>query len=441
MVLLQVLYQLSPENGWRLTVAHLNHQLRGRSSDGDERLVRRTAERLKLPLVVERADVRRFARERKISLEMAARKLRHDFLARAAEQAHASAVALAHHADDQLELFFLRLFRGSGGEGLAGMKWLNSSPSDPKIELVRPLLNVRKYDLKTYAADNQLHCREDATNESLGIQRNRIRHGLLPLLQKQYQPGLEKTVLRMMETVGAEAELVTSLARKWLKRTQRPGSEGQERRFATAFKELPVALQRRCLQLQLLEKSIAPDFDVIEQLRIKPDRPIMIAQTREDMVKAGVPLLVSRDSNGRVSSKRALSADFNSASQKVDLEKSNEVQFDDVKISWRISARKSDALPKPRSGQELFDADKIGSRVTLRHWNPGDRFQPIGMKVTIKLQDIFTNQRIPRGRRHKLIVATTPKGDIFWVEGLRISERFKLTNTTIRRLQWRWRRR
>src|SRR5260370_33511651 len=121
MVLLHILYELSRQWGWELRVAHLNHQLRGSSSLADERLVRGTARALKLPLVVERADVRAFGKSQKVSVEMAARKLRHDFLARAAARHKIPSIALAHHADDQVELFFLRLLRGSGGEGLAGM--------------------------------------------------------------------------------------------------------------------------------------------------------------------------------------------------------------------------------------------------------------------------------------------------------------------------------
>src|ERR1043166_2265835 len=155
MVLLHVLQKLAPMHGWHLSVAHLNHQLRGRSSDADERLVRRTAQKLRLPVVVERADVRRFARTRKLSLEMAARRVRHDFLARAARQKRIRTVALAHHADDQLEHFFLRLLRGSGGKGLAGMKWRSPSPRDPRIELVRPLLDQRKSALRAYAAERK----------------------------------------------------------------------------------------------------------------------------------------------------------------------------------------------------------------------------------------------------------------------------------------------
>ena len=92
------------------------------------------------------------------------------------------------------------------------------------------------------------------------------------------------------------------------------------------------------------------------------------------------------------------------------------------------------------TGTGAFDFAVLGSPIVLRHWQPGDRFQPIGMDASVKLQDIFTNQRVPRGLRHELIVAATAQKEIFWVEGLRISERFKLTKGTIRRLQWRWQR-
>ena len=227
MVLLHVLHELAEKHSWKLTVAHFNHQLRGRSSDADERLVRRTAEQLKLPFVCGRADVRKFARAEKVSIEMAARKLRHDFFARAALARSISTVALAHHADDQLELFFLRLLRGSGGEGLGGMKWKNASPSDKRIELVRPLLGQTKAALRVFAKGYGINFREDATNRELDFQRNQIRHKLSPLLRK-CQPGFEKTVLRSAELIRAEAEFAMDIAREWLRRKfQAPSSNLQ----------------------------------------------------------------------------------------------------------------------------------------------------------------------------------------------------------------------
>ena len=136
MVLLKVLHTLSARHHWKLTVAHFNHQLRGRSSDADERLVRKTAASLRLPFVAGRADVRQFAKKSKLSIEMAARKLRHEFFARVAKERKIHVVALAHHADDQVELFFVRALRGAGGEGLAGMKWHAPSPTNGKIMLM-----------------------------------------------------------------------------------------------------------------------------------------------------------------------------------------------------------------------------------------------------------------------------------------------------------------
>src|SRR5262249_30558724 len=120
--------------------------------------------------------------------------------------------------------------------------------------------------------------------------------------------------------------------------------------------------------------------------------------------------------------------------------RAGEVVFGGKKIHWNIEPQKTFRVPQPHSGRELFDADKVGSRIVLRHWQPGDRFQPIGMAKSAKLQDLFTNQRIPRAERHELIVAVTVKNELFWVEGLRISERFKLTSDTKRRLLWQWKR-
>ena len=216
MTLLHALHKLSSRHRWRLTVAHFNHQLRGRSSDADEKLVRQTAAAMKLPFVAGRANVREFAQKSKLSVEMAARKLRHDFFARTAKERKIRVIALAHHADDQVELFFLRLLRGAGGEGLAGMKWRSPSPVDSKIMLVRPLLDATKAELRGFARENKIRFREDATNASLDLPRNRVRNELLPLLQRRYQPALTKTVLRLMEIVGAEADVVGEMARRWL---------------------------------------------------------------------------------------------------------------------------------------------------------------------------------------------------------------------------------
>ena len=523
MVLLRVLHELAAGHAWQLKAAHLNHQLRGRSSDADARLVARVAAALGLPCVVGRADVRGLARAGGLSLEMAARQARHEFLAREAAALARPTVALAHHADDQLELFFLRLLRGCGGQGLAGMKWRSPSPSNPRVALVRPFLDQPKAALRQWAAARNVPFREDASNARLDIPRNRIRHELLPLLRRHYQPALHRTILRLMDIIGDEAAFAAQAAQEWI----------AQRGAATPFAELPVAVQRRCIQLQLLAQGLEPDYGLVEQLRTCPNRAVtlgpatlILAERRlvvglkgskthatktipavgsgpltisrlqvgappvspaPDGFKVRIaavgptpmakseplsvplsqplsPVRVSRDAQGFVRLVQAKPAFFKPGTLELNLSASaGQVLFEGLRLRWRItpplvaasrqSAADFGALGPPwriprgrtkpapcRAGLEVFDADRVGTRIVLRHWQPGDRFQPIGLPGLVKLQDLFTNEKFARERRHELIVAATVQGELFWVEGLRMSERFKLHRTTKRRLQWAWRR-
>ncbi len=305
MVLLHVLNSLAAGRRWKLAVAHFNHRLRGRASDGDEASVAKTAAAMKLPFFAAAADVQEIAAKEKVSIEMGARQLRHEFLARTAREQGINTVALAHHADDQVELFFLRLLRGAGGSGLGGMQWRSPSPADERISLVRPLLNVSRAALEDFARENRIGYREDASNLSLDYLRNRIRRELLPLLRKHYEPGLNKTVLRSMEIAGAESDLVADLAREWL---ESPVSSGRARGKRGApplfekvsFDGLPEAVQRQVLKLQIIELGSKPDFELIESIRLSPAKPVAV----------GVNNRISRDAMGVVSRCRPLARSF-----------------------------------------------------------------------------------------------------------------------------------
>ena len=411
LVLLRILHSLAKKNRWHISVAHFNHRLRGRAGDADEKLVRQTAAALKLPFVVESADVKKFAAQSKLSVEMAARKLRHEFLARAATRQKTSVVALAHHADDQVELFFLRLLRGAGGEALAGMKWSAPSPADKKITLVRPLLNFSKAGLLAFARENKIRFRDDATNFSTDFLRSRVRNELLPLLRRNYQPGLNKAVLRLMEIVGAESDFVGTAAVAMAKGD---------------FEKLPVAIQRRVLQAQLAGLGVASDFDLIESLR----------QSADCFVSVGPHISISRDAAGKVVLRAEHISNFDEGEQAVKLGRAGATIFGGRKFNWKLTAPA--VIRAPRQIQrEYFDADKVGGEIILRHWRAGDRFQPTGLKSPVKLQDLFVNAKIPRARRRGLILAAAAAGEIFWVEGLRIGEHFKLTPQTRRQLVWR----
>lgn len=416
MTLLHALHQLAPAHRWQLTVAHFNHQLRGPASARDERLVHKTALGLKLPFVAGRADVRAAARREGISLEMAGRKLRHAFLAKTARARRIPVIALAHHADDQVELFFLRLLRGTGGQGLSGMKWTSPSPANASISLIRPLLGQSKTALREAARAAGIRFSEDATNTQIEMERNRIRHVLIPSLQK-YCPALTETVPRLMELAGADADVVTSLAERWLEAKRR-----------TRFPSLPVAIQRRVIQLQLFALKHAPTFDLVERLRANPGAPFSLADK----------CIISRDPAGILHARQIGDAAFNPAHQTLLLKGTKgRAQIDSLTLHWQIE-RKSGATFTAKPNAEYFDADKVGPQICLRHWQAGDRFQPIGVSSPRKLQDLFTNAKVPRSERHRRIVAATSRDELFWVEGLRMAEPFKLAPSTARRLKWQW---
>lgn len=418
-VLLTLLAELAGERRWKLFVAHFNHQLRGRASDGDECFVSRVAEKLGLPFCAGRGAVKQLAGAQGISLEMAARRLRHEFLAQSAERLKCPVIALAHHADDQVELFFLRLLRGSGGEGLAGMKWSSPSPVNQRVRIARPLLEVGKVDLEAFARENKIRFREDGSNASPDILRNRVRHELLPLMRKRFQPALNRAVLRLMEIVGAESEMVEQLARDWLATFPR----------SSKWSRLALAAQRRVIQKQLQRLRVATDFDLVERLRLQPGK----------LVSTAAGQFVRREAHGQVTLVSAESRAFDRTERKLNLRASKRVRFAGFEVTWSFASVRRFVRPKNEANCEFFDADRVGKTVILRHWQPGDRFQPIGMKTAVKLQDWFTNQKIPAVRRRELWLAATTAGQIFWAEGLRIGEAFKLTEDTRKVLNWRWR--
>ena len=250
---------------------------------------------------------------------------------------------------------------------------------------------------------------------------------------------------------------MTQAASDWLQRGR------MARRQPPAFEKLNVAVQRRCIQLQLFGLGINTDYELVERLRLIPGQPMAVAA----QVKAGTSyaqpeeiaptgrrtpaplrrggtselLFVSRDPAGLVRRQPVPRTDFQIGSLHIDLgSRKREAVLDGVRIRWRTDSNRARRRPKDKVGCEYFDAEKVGSQILLRHWRPGDRFQPIGMSNPVKLQDFFTNEKVARARRHELVVAATANGKVFWVEGHRISEQFKLTKTTKRRLQWRWQR-
>jgi tRNA(Ile)-lysidine synthase len=425
MVLLRVLHELSEDRSWRLVVAHFDHRLRGQASAADARFVKRAAEALDLEVRQEHGRTADFARAQGVSLEMGARILRHRFLARVSRDVGASAVALAHHGDDQLELFFLRLLRGAGVEGLSGMDWQGVSPEDRGVRLIRPLLGERRVAVEAWARNRRLAFREDASNQDRDIPRNRVRHELLPMLRGSYQPGLDTVIARTMAAFRDTATYLCGEAEVWRRARRRK-----------PFHLLPVVLQRQVIAIGLRELKVPVTYDLVERLRM----------TEGERVSAGTDRFLTRDKSGSIVETKGEGMEKICGDEmRIELGgggRRGMAVFGGIELSWQLVALGSADYSK-KAGEgcvEMFDADKVGPVIVLRHWRSGDRFQPSGLGRPARLQNLFVNQRIARRARRQLVIAATSDGAIFWVEGLRISEGFKLDKGSRRGLKWAWRR-
>jgi tRNA(Ile)-lysidine synthase len=268
----------------KLVVCHLNHQLRGRSSDADARSVEELAEKYQLDFELDSANVHALARKKRLSIETAARDARYKFFAKTARRRKCKMIFLAHQADDLVETFLINLFRGAGTAGLSAMREISMRRIDAiDLVIVRPLLGVWRKEINIYLREHRIKFREDASNKNLNPLRNRIRHRVIPYLEKILGRNIRPAIWRAAAISGEEENWIDS---------QLPESSDVELSVAK-LRPLPAALQRRAIFKWLRAQKVSEvGFDVIERVRslIDPDARVAkvnLARNRHARRRAG----------------------------------------------------------------------------------------------------------------------------------------------------------
>src|SRR5438874_8867181 len=245
----------------KLVVCHLNHQLRGRESRRDARFVEKIARDLRLDSEIGSTDVGALARRSKLSIETAARFARFAFFVEAARRRRCSKIFLAHHADDLVETALLNLFRGASPGGMAAMrKFSIHRIGKTELTILRPLLGVWRSEIDSYVRQNELEFREDSTNAALHSSRNKIRHRILPDIEKLFSRDVRKTIWWAPQLWSEEEAVLDSLV-------STPIISGAHLAVA-ALRKMPIALQRRTILRWLRAHGISNvGFDVVENVR------------------------------------------------------------------------------------------------------------------------------------------------------------------------------
>ena len=398
----------------QFVAAHCNFHLRGEESDGDEKFVCEFAEKNGIHCFVKHFDTEKYAEENGISIEMAARKLRYAWFEELRQQLGYDKIAVAHHADDQAETFFINLLRGAGLNGLKGMKPQNGV-------IIRPLLWASREQIRKYAVENHIVWRDDHTNAESVYLRNKIRNQLLPTFD-ELQPEARQGLYKSLEHLAAENELYRALLKEKLAQIVEREGDVQRLPYSKLVKtEAPEPVEGPTFSFQLL-------FEWLRQFGFNTDQCHFIY----DAIGKGVGnqyfsathcVVIGRDG-------LQLSEIKEKKVDEIQIEVGEEEILSPVHLCFSKLEKTSDFVVDKSPEVAQLDFDTLKFPMTLRHWRHGDRFHPLGMKGSKLLSDFFVDLKFTEYQKQNVWLMVSASGDILWVVGYRIDDRFKVSNTT-----------
>ena len=431
MALLLLLYRLRGQLGFELHVAHADHGLRGEEAREDAQFVESAVRDMGLPVTLGRLDVNALRDARRMSVEEAAREARYAFLVETAAGIEASAIALGHTADDQAETVLMHLLRGSGTSGLAGMpevSHLSASRYGERMALVRPLLDFTKADTRSYCELMGVTPREDSTNSSLEITRNRVRLELLPQLER-FNPRFREALLRLSASSARDLDFLEQAAGEASQRLDVPGEHGMAV-SRSGFQALHPAVQRHVLRLMYRE--------LVGATKELTHRHV------EDMVhlssgRAGAWMALPSGLRFEVGydALRLTPAGDPTAAAPLAGEHALSIPGETCVGEWCVHA---ELLPPARGDAEggsrvaVLDADRAGRRLCVRSRRPGDRITPLGMSGSRKVQDVMVDDKTPAAERDGVPLVVSENG-VVWVVGHRLAHWARVREDTKRVLR------
>lgn len=425
MVLLSLFLGLRRRYRLSLHVAHLDHGLRGSESADAASFVARHCEAHGLPATITTADGAMLRSRSGGSLQNAARTLRYRFIEQVADGRGATKIAIGHHRDDQAETVLMNLLRGSGKRGLGGIPPVRG-------RIIRPLIECSREEIEAYARRREVPHVEDSSNHLLSYRRNRIRLQLLPELAKGYNPRVADALASAAAIFAAEDALLTAMTEEQLPAMLISRSDREVILSVPRASTAPAGLRRRILRrsAQFLRGG-RPGFSYRQTLGL--DRLLLAEEDRGGLQLPG-GIRATKDGDRLILSLREDGVRDTGLAIALALSGQTELPACALTLQTDLVERGGEGGLVDDPWTALMDADCAGRELIVRFWEPGDRFVPLGMRGRKKLQDFFVDAKVPHDRRWTvpLVVAG---GQIAWVVGFRVDERFKVTDATRRILR------
>jgi tRNA(Ile)-lysidine synthase len=443
--LLQLLLELREELGVVLFVVHFNHKLRGRASDVDEKFVSMLATRHSLPFFIDHEDISAKSKRERVNLEDAARRARYAFFERLVAAGQLDKIAVAHTADDQAETVIAHILRGTGLAGLGGIH--------PELGCVfRPLLNLRRHELRAYLRGLHQAWREDATNRDTKRMRARIRLKLMPLLEKKFQPTAVDHLCQLANLaredeawLESSAELRIFLNAKEEKTEWRISLKdlmGPDRRSDRSkdlddlwSRQAPQAMSKR--MIRLLVKKVKPRSGQLSSIHV--DAVLRLAQQPDSgkslHLPGGVEVRRQRDSLAFRPMAHKASAKSGSMPKTFSHTVSLGARQAEVPLREQSCCLRFTVIDWPPQGREtnatgtVLDRERIRLPLVVRNWRPGDSMQPLGHQKRHRLSRLLNELGVSRWDKVSWPVLASG-GEIAWVRGLPVAAEFATGSST-----------
>uniref|UniRef100_UPI004049DAF0 tRNA lysidine(34) synthetase TilS n=1 Tax=Gelidibacter sp. TaxID=2018083 RepID=UPI004049DAF0 len=395
-----VLTHLCKESNLNLSLAHCNFNLRGDESNEDEEFVLQLAEDLDLEVFIESFDTEMYAKEHKLSTQMAARELRYEWFSSLAQQLEFDYILTAHHADDTFETLLINLTRGTGLDGLTGIPEVN-------FNIVRPLLPFSREQIESYAKENKLKWREDSSNASNKYLRNQLRHEVIPVL-KSMQPQVLQNVVTTISNIQNSQQIIEDS----IVRIQKKVVTIEADVIKFNIKKLQKLSNPKVYLYELLKDFNFTNWDDVADLLTAQSGKQVFSETHR-LLKDRTHLLLTEISE-------------------VTTNETIHISENDIKLETPFGILffdEADAIFGRKNNGVFVDKTLLKYPLTLRKWQEGDFFYPLGMKGKKKLSKYFKDEKLSLIDKENVWVLCSDDA-IVWVVGMRADERFKVTNAT-----------
>lgn len=419
--LLHILYKLKEKLNIELGAIHINHMLRGKESDEDEKYISKLCDELGINYYVKRIDIEYIAKDTSVSLEVAGRNERYKAFEEIRKNDRYDKIAVAHNANDQAETILMRMMRGTGLEGLTGIK------AKREDGIVRPILCLNRQQIERYCEENNLNPRIDASNYERIYSRNKVRLDILPYMKENFNGDVIETLNRMALLLQKDNEFIEEYSKRCYNRY----CENQNDKLKVS-KELFMN-EMESIITRVIIRAFKEVSNCYQNFEMKHIYEIVNLANKGTGKKINLTNKITCENlYGNIIFK------VNEVENKVN--KSHEIRlckddilnnyiFDKYEINFEIISNKNKVDFSKNNLIKLFDYDKIEKEITIRYRKDGDRIIPLGMKGSKKLKDIFIDLKVPRENRDITpIVCFDDK--ISWVVGCKTSQEYKVTQYT-----------